>query len=238
VLPDNTLSPPAWTLPPRWDTYLEIRDEQTHFWEEFLLSAVVSLLTTALTVTVAFMAAYGLARSTFKFRTHFVHLLFILACLPPIAYVLPLREIYHLIRLQDTFWGVTLAETALFAPLATYILYGSLAQLSIEAEESARLDGASLPLLLTRIILPILSPVVLATAVLVFVLSWNQFILPLVLTDIHVKVLPVQMRDFFTLEREFEWPKAAAVIILSLLPAAIFVAAAHRALEQLRLDPL
>jgi ABC-type glycerol-3-phosphate transport system permease component len=75
-----------------------------------------------------------------------------------------------------------------------------------------------------------------ATAVIVFVLSWNQYFLPLVLTNIHIKTIPVMMRDFFTLEREFEWPVAAAVLILSLLPVSGVAIIAHRALQRFSLN--
>lgn len=88
--------------------------------------------------------------------------------------------------------------------------------------------------ILRQVIAPLLAPGLIAAAVIVFALSWNQYVLPLLLTDTRVRVLPVLMRDLITLERDFEWDNAAVVIILSLIPAAGVVAAAHQLLERLR----
>jgi hypothetical protein len=56
------------------------------------------------------------------------------------------------------------------------------------------------------------------------------------ITETRIKVIPVMMRGFFALERDFEWPKAAAVIVVSLLPVGVFVGVAHRFLEQFSLN--
>ena len=68
-----------------------------------------------------------------------------------------------------------------------------------------------------------------------FVLDWNMLLVPLVLTGGEVKTVPVAMSDFFTFERELEWPTAAAALVVSLAPVALLVAAFHRLLEQFRL---
>ena len=83
--------------------------------------------------------------------------------------------------------------------------------------------------------LPSTAPGLAATCALIFVLSWNQYVVPLVLSGTHIRVIPVMLRDFFALEREFEWPAAAAVILISLLPVSTFVAAVHRVLERFSL---
>jgi ABC-type glycerol-3-phosphate transport system permease component len=60
-------------------------------------------------------------------------------------------------------------------------------------------------------------------------------VVPLVLSGTQIRVIPVMLRDFFALEREFEWPAAAAVILISLLPVSLFVATLHRVLERFNL---
>ena len=124
-----------------------------------------------------------------------------------------------------------LAESALFAPLAVFILYGYIMHLPPDYEEAACLDGADFTSLVLRVVFPAVASGVIATGVIVFVLSWNQFFLPLILTSTQIKTVPVMMRDFFVLDREFEWPKVAAVLIISLIPVGLFVAVAHRSLE-------
>lgn len=235
LLPNNTLSPPTWSLPPSLDSYFQIRNEQTFFWIEFLVSLVKAAATSGITTVVAFLATYALARSVTKYQAVLLQCCLVLASIPAISYAIPLREMIRPIKLYDTFVGVVLAETALFAPLSAYILFRYIGQIPAESEEAARLEGASLAQILWHIVLPVIMPGIVATAMVVFVLSWNQFILPLVLTSTRIRVLPVMMRDFFALEREFEWPVGAAVIVLSLLPVSILVIAAHRVFEQFTL---
>jgi hypothetical protein len=126
----------------------------------------------------------------------------------------------------------SIGRDGIFAPLAVFILHGYIGQLPRELEEAAYLDGAALRGILTEVVLPAISTGVTATAVIIFVLSWNQFFLPLVLTLTKVRVVPVMMRDFFALEREFDWTVASAVSLVSLIPVSLMVALAHRQLER------
>lgn len=229
--PDNNFSPPIWTLPPTLDQYREVGVAEPQFVAELLTSASVSGLTTILAVMVAFFAAYSLARSQFRGRNTVVQCFLILASLPVISYIIPLRDTLDTLHLTDTFIGTVLTETALYAPLAGYVLFGYLNQLSLELEEAARLDGANFLRILWGVVLPVSASGVAATAIIVFVLSWNQLLMPLVLT-VRVRTIPVAMMDFFTFERELEWPTAAAALVVSILPIAIFVGLAHRLLEQ------
>lgn len=234
VQPDNTRLPPVWSGPPSLDAYLAVREEQTFFWEQFGISLSLAAGTVVLAVSTGFFAAYSLSRSILRRRRLWVQMLLLLAIIPPVAYAAPMRELLWRIGLLDTFLGLLLAESALYAPLAAYILVGYLGDLPYDYDDSARLDGAGLGVILRRVIAPLLAPGLVAAAVIVFALSWNQYVLPLLLTDTRVRVLPVLMRDLITLERDFEWDNAAVVIILSLIPAAGVVAASHQLLERLR----
>jgi len=235
VQANDSFSPPTWTLPPTLDRYLEVGVSEPEFLPELLTSAGLSAATTLLTTVIAFLAAYSLARSRFQGRNLFVQSFLILASLPVISYLIPLRNVLDVLRIDDTFAGTVLAETALYAPLAAYVLYGYCKRLSAELEESASLDGATPLQIIWRVVLPMVVPGVAATAIIVFVLSWNQVLMPLVLTA-RLKTVPTAMIDFFTFERELEWPTAAAALIAWLLPLGIFVALAHRLLEQFSLN--
>jgi len=238
VVPDNTQSPPTWT-PPLLDNYTgEIGIAEPTFAQELSTSAALSLAATVLTVALSFLAAYGLARSRFSGRRLVLQGSLILASLPVMAYIIPLSETMRRAHLEDTFIGLLLAQTAVLAPLAVYVLHGYLAQLSTELEEAATLEGASAWQVLVAVVLPVAAPGVAATALILFVLSWNQFLVPLVLTTSQVKTIPVAMSDFFTFERELEWPTAAAALMVSLLPLAALVAVAYRVLQRFTLAPV
>src|SRR5206468_7878913 len=102
-------------------------------------------------------------------------------------------------------------------------------------EEAAILDGASLSRVLRDVVLPAAAPIVAATAVVLFVLDWNFLLTPLVLTGIHVRTLPVVLTDFFTLEREVDWPTAAAAVMISLAPLVALVGLLYRVVERFSL---
>jgi ABC-type glycerol-3-phosphate transport system permease component len=115
------------------------------------------------------------------------------------------------------------------------VLAAHLLATSREIEEAARLEGANLSRLLIAIVLPAATPIVAATAIVLFVLDWNMLLLPLVLTGIDVRTLPVILTDFFTLERQVEWPTAAAALTISLVPLLVLVGLLHRLLERFSL---
>lgn len=235
IRPNNLVSPPAWTWPPSLANYAEIGVADPGFAAKLITSLSLSALATLLTIAIAYLAAYGLVRSHFKGRGILVQGFLVLASLPVIAYVIPLTDTMRYLRLHSTFVGVTLAQTAVYAPLAVYVLHGYLAQVSPELEEAAYLDGATALRALWSVLLPVTVPGVAATAIIIFVLNWNLFLLPLLLGGPTLKTVPVAMSDFFTFERELEWSTAAAALIVSLLPLALFTAVAHRLLEQFNL---
>lgn len=235
VTPDNGTSPPRWSLPPSLAHYAEVGVAEPTFVQELLTSLLLASLSMLLTSAVAFLAAYSFVRARFAGHRLLIQCFLILASLPVMAYVIPLNDAMQRLHLTDTFAGIALAGTAVYLPLAVYILSGYLGQLARDIEEAAHLDGATPLQMLWSVVLPIVAPGVIATACIVFVLNWNLFLIPLVLTLSHIKTIPVAMSDFFTFERELEWPTAAAALIVSLLPLIAFVAFTHRALERFSL---
>jgi ABC-type glycerol-3-phosphate transport system permease component len=236
VLPDNSTTPPSWKGPLTLGHFSEIGIAEPTFWQELATSTASAACAAALTVSVSFLGAYGLARSYFSGGRLLTQGFLVLASLPVMAYVIPLSDVMRRVHLVDTFAGVVLAEAAVTAPLAVFVLHGALAQLSPEWEEAAVLDGAGLFRVLGRVVLPLIAPSVAATAIVLFVIDWNMLLVPLVLTSGQVKTVPVGMSDFFTFERELDWPTAAAALIVSLAPLALLVGLFHRLLESFRLD--
>jgi ABC-type glycerol-3-phosphate transport system permease component len=235
VTPDNNTRPPSWIGPPTLEHFAEVGVAEPTFWQELATSTALALTATLLTVAVSLPAAYCLARSRLPRNRLVAQSFLVLASLPVMAYVIPLSDLMRRVHLLDTLGGVLLAQAAVTSPLAVFVLHGAVRQLSTEWEEAAVIDGAGLLGILGRVVLPLLAPTVAATAVVVFVLDWNMLLVPLVLTGGEVKTVPVAMSDFFTFERELDWPTAAAALVVSLAPVALLVAAFHRLLEQFRL---
>ncbi len=205
----------------------------------FSYTLFVSLLGTFVTLVCALPAAYRLAQLHRRWiNVVIMPFLLVLAVIPVIGYGLPLSDLARRIGLYGNFVGLVLAYAGVQLPLALWVLRGYLIGLPPSLEEAARLEGASWTTILWRIVFPLVSGGVVATGVLVFVLNWNLFLLPSLLTERSPQVLPMVMRDFFAFERELEWPTAAAALLALLAPAFILVLAGQRTLDKFTLVPL
>lgn len=236
LLPNNSTRPPSWKGSVTLDHFTGVGIAEPTFWQELATSTASAACAASLTVGVSFLAAYGLARSRFPGERLLTQGFLVLASLPAMAYVIPLSDLMGRAHLVDTFAGVLLTEAAVTAPLAVYVLHGALSQLSPEWEEAAWLDGAGLFRVIGEVVLPLAAPSLAATAIVLFVLDWNLLLVPLVLTAGAIKTVAVAMIDFFTFERELEWPTAAAALVISLAPVAILVGFLHRVLGRFSLD--
>lgn len=236
LLPNNSTRPPSWKGSVTLDHFTEVGIAEPTFWQELATSTASAACAASLTVGVSFLAAYGLARSRFPGERLLTQGFLVLASLPAMAYVIPLSDLMRRAHLVDTFAGVVLTEAAVTAPLAVYVMHGALSQLSPEWEEAAWLDGGGLFRVIGEVVLPLAAPSLAATAIVLFVLDWNLLLVALVLTAGEIKTVPVAMIDFFTFERELEWPTAAAALVISLAPVAILVGFLHRVLGRFSLD--
>lgn len=228
IHPDNVASPPTWSIRPTLESYAEVGAAEAGFWKELASSITTSAASTLLTVVISFLGAYSLVHSRMRGKRRLVQGFLVLASLPAMAYVIPLDAAMRVLVLHDTFIGVVLAQAAIFAPLAVYVLFGYLAQVTFDFEEAAKLEGASPWRTIVEVILPMNAPGVAAAAIIVFVLNWNSFLAPMVITTDHVRTIPIAMSDFFTFDRELEWPTAAAALTISLVPLAALAAASSR----------
>jgi len=153
------------------------------FWRSFLNSTIESGLATVLTVVIALFAAYAFAR--LEFRGKRVILIVVLATLllPVYATLIPLYRIMSNVHLVNTYLGIVLVYTSGFLPLAIWIMYNYFASVPRELEEAAFVDGATPVIALWRVMIPVSLPGIAATAIIVFLMGWAQFIFPLVLSS-------------------------------------------------------
>jgi multiple sugar transport system permease protein len=235
ILPDDSSTPPTWTWHPSLENYVDIGVTTPAFAEALAQSVTISTAATGLTIAIALLGAYSLARSYFRGARVVAQSFLILASIPVMAFAIPLALVVRALHLYDSFIGVVLAASAFLAPLAVYILYGCVRHVSIELEDAARLDGANMWRIIRHVILPATSSGVAATAIIVFILNWNMLLIPLLLGESRIKTIPTIMIDFFYMEREIDWQSAAAVLIISLLPLLVLIGVAHRLLERFSL---
>ncbi len=155
----------------------------SQFWRSFLNATIESGLATLLTVVIALFAAYAFARLEFRGKRIILVAVLATLLLPVYATLIPLYRIMSTLHLVNTYLGIVLVYTSGFLPLAIWIMYNYFASVPRELEEAAFVDGATPVLALIRVMIPVSLPGIAATAIIVFLMGWAQFIFPLVLSS-------------------------------------------------------
>jgi multiple sugar transport system permease protein len=147
-----------------------------------LNSILVCGITTVVGLLVGTVAAYAYARLRFAFSGALMALTVMVHMLPPIATVIPLYILLRKLGLLNQLSGLILVYAALSVTYVVWVMSGYFRTIPKELEESARIDGCSRMGALLRVILPIVTPGLVATGILVFITTWNEFLYVLVLT--------------------------------------------------------
>ena len=151
------------------------------FWRAMTNSVVVSVGTVLIAVVVAVPAAYVLTRSTF--HTENVALLFLAArMVPGIVLVLPLYLLYQTIGLRESQVGLIASYLTFAVPFAVWMIRGLFAEVPLDVDDAAAIDGAGHLSIMWQILTPIAAGGIWSVIVLLFVFCWNEFLFALVLT--------------------------------------------------------
>lgn len=198
------------------------------FWLPLRNSAVIAVIATAVAVGLGAMAAFALSRYGFRGREG-IYTLFTLGLLFPISVAsLPLYLLLGDIGLLGNPLGVAIPEAAFSLPVTIVVLRPFMAAIPNEIEDAAVLDGASRLGFFWRVLLPLSRPALATVAVLAFVTSWNQYLLPLlVFNDPSQFTLPLGVAAF---QSQFsqDTARVLAFTALSMVPALGFFLLAER----------
>lgn len=185
-------------------------------------SFIVASVTTALTLLLASLTAYSLARFTFPGRNGLLMWVLSLRMIPSIAVVVPFYVMYQRLHLLDTYTGIVLAYLPMTLPFAVWLLYSFIRDVPVVLDEAAMLDGCGPWRTLFEVILPVSLPSLAVTAIFTFILCWNEFLLALILTANRAKTLTVGMSEF-VLSYEVLWGEISAAAMVMLLPLLVAV---------------
>ncbi len=159
-------------------------------WNWYLASAITSVVTVALTVLFASMAAYAISRLRFRGRRLVFALMVGGIMIPPQVLIVPVFQILGAVSLLNTYWAVILPQIP--AVIALFVFKQFFDGLPREYEESARIDGAGFWTIYRTIVMPLSKPIIAAMAIVTFVGVWNNLILPLfVLSNPDLMTIPV-----------------------------------------------
>lgn len=241
------LTPVAWTVAagfrtqisllmgslafsPIWANFQEVLFSKT---SDFLLnyrnSIIVGVLSTVLCVAVATLAAFSLNRMRWRRWIVQVFLVWTLIfhMIPPVALASAWFTMARTVGLENTFTGLILAHAALNLPMAIWLMSVFIREVPKELEEAAIMDGATTPVLLWHVIVPMIAPGLAATSILTFVFSWNEFAVALTLTMKQTATVPVAIAKYAQ-DFEIQYTQMAASAALAMIPALIVLLVAQR----------
>ena len=192
-------------------------------------SLIVGVLSTLICLVAATLAAWSLDRMAWPrwFLHVFLGWALMFHMFPPLALASAWFTIMRSVGLDNTLTAVVLAHTVLNLPMALWLMGVFVRDVPIELEEAARLDGATTPVLLWRVVLPIIAPGLAATSILTFVFSWNEFAVALTLTMKQTATVPVAIAKFAQ-DYEILYTQMAAAAALSILPALVLLIIGQR----------
>ncbi|MFN8701800.1 MAG: carbohydrate ABC transporter permease [Rhodospirillales bacterium] len=196
----------------------------TEFMSNTFNSLVVAAGSTLVILVAATLGGYAIERlGTPRWAVHtMLGWAVVFHMVPPITLVAAWFPLYREIGLDNTYMGLVLAHVAVHLPMALWLMTNFVRDVPIELEEAARIDGCSTPFLIWRIVVPLVAPGLAATAILMFIFSWNEFAVALNLTAKQTATIPVAIAKFAQ-GYEIKYGEMAATAALSLVPALAFL---------------
>jgi multiple sugar transport system permease protein len=157
----------------------------------------IALIATILSVMLATLAAYAIARLEFKGKRAVLSLALAIAMFPVVALVGPLFDMWRTLGLFNTWPGLIIPYMSFTLPLAIWTLSAFFREIPWEMEQAAQVDGATSWQAFRKVIVPLAAPGVFTAAILTFFFAWNEFVLAISLTSTtQSRTVPAQMSFF------------------------------------------
>jgi len=219
-----------FAVPPQW---LAFTPTLKHYIDAFVTrgfgdylanSAIVAICSTATALVLGTLAAYALARFRLPLNLDRKLALWILSTrmFPAIVTAVPLFLIMRDLRLLNTRLSLIIVYTGFNLPFVVWMMRGFFAEVPRELEEAAMVDGDSRLGALWRVVLPLVTPGLAATAVFCLIISWNEFLFALVLTQTDAAMtLPVGIAGRVT-QYGIEWGAMSAAAVVAMIPILVF----------------
>ncbi|MBN2875666.1 MAG: carbohydrate ABC transporter permease [Spirochaetales bacterium] len=190
-------------------------------------SILVGLLSTALSVGVGAMAAYGISRFKFRGRNALAYSFLVFRMLPQMSLVVALYLMFRSIGLRDTIAGITLAHSSFNVPYVIWMLIPFFTAVDKSYEEAAMVDGCTRWTLFRLVFLPLVAPGLVVAAVFAFINSWNEFLYALILTGVKARTAPVAISSLIGGDT-LTWGQMCAASTVMLTPVFVFTLAMQR----------
>lgn len=213
------------------------REGRTFHWENFpdaweigrfgqymATSVLVASIVVVIAVSVSVLAGYALGTMRFRGATFFFYVFLLGIMVPTEAFIVPLYFDLRTVGLTNTIWGVAFPQIAMSIAFGTYWMRTYFRSSSLAMIEAARLDGAGTMRILWQILVPIGRPAILTLVLLVFMWTWNEFLIPLVMSpNGSVRTAPLGLAFFQGQYTQGTALLAAGAVMVALPVVALYI---------------
>ncbi len=207
-----------------WQNYKDVLDNE-QFRRAIFNSIGISLIATLLSVILATLAAYAIARLEFRGKKLVLTTALAIAMFPVVSLVSPLFDMWRTFGIYDTWIGLILPYMSFTLPLAIWTLSAFFREIPWEMEQAAQVDGATSWQAFRKVIVPLAAPGVFTAAILTFFFAWNDFVFGISLTSTEsARPIPAAL-SFFVGADPFNRPASllAAGAVVATVPIIVIV---------------
>lgn len=178
-------------------------------------------ITLVIGIPIAMMSAYALSRMEFKGRKVIKNLFLITMVIPVMATIIPLYRMFAAGKMLDHIFWLSMVYVSSYLPMASWLISNYFATIPKELEEAAMIDGCGRGAAFLRIILPLSRPIILSVTLIMFLNTWSQFQIPLILaSSMETKPMAIVVSEFMTKD-SIQYGLIAAAGMTALIPPAL-----------------
>jgi len=225
--------PPEWIpLSPDFGNFAELFAQRPEFTDFIINSVVVTTVTTVIATSIGAMAAYAFVTFDYPYNLDFHLPFYILSTrfMPPIVTIIPLFVIFRNFSLINTLPGLILVYSMFNIPFAVWMMKGFFEEVPNSLVESAMMDGHTHLGAFVKIVLPLVKPGLIASAIFTIIITWNELLFAVILTlNADASTVPVGLASFVT-KFNVQWINMSVGATIALVPVLLFAFVARQQL--------
>ncbi len=209
--------PKSFTL----ENYVTVLN-QLNFDGNIVNSIIIAGSTTIIAIIISALGAYGVVRFFPKAGKKITRILITTYMFPPILLAVPYSIIMGKVGMMNNRLGLVIVYLSFSVPYAVWLLVGFFETVPLEIEEAARVDGANKLMVFTRVVLPIVSPGIVAVAIYTFINAWNEFLYSLILMNSSSKMTVAVALKSLEGQEVLDWGVMMAASAMVVIPSVVF----------------
>lgn len=213
---------------PTFDNYRMLARFNPEFFTGLVNSLIVTGFAVLATLLASFGAGYVFARAKATGYKASALFMIVVRMLPPIVVTVPLFPVFNRLALNDTHLVLVLLYAAFYVSLGAWMMRSFVAQIPIELEEAAAIDGATLWQTLRIVILPLCAQGLVALTLFVVVFAWNEYVFAMIFTTTQARTAPVVIGEMLSTAEGVKWGAVFAAATIQLVPVVVVVLALQR----------